>query len=108
MEDRLLTDKIVAWLESQQNETRPFFLMINWNNNHYPFQVDEDFKPSGSESEQLFQRAVHSGGMTDRLMTRVLSSWNTIIGFVSDHGESAPAPPTRISNPDSRYLSSPI
>jgi hypothetical protein len=114
MDDRLLTDKILKHIENLSSE-QPFFLLIFWNNNHTPFEVDKDYSPEGTESEQRLKRAVHSASMTDHMTSQVYDALakkglaeDTVMGFLSDHGESAPDKCTRIGYPDSRYLSAPM
>jgi hypothetical protein len=114
MDDRILTDKIIKYIETLSTE-QPFFLLIFWNNNHSPFEVDKDFKPEGTDREQRFQRAVHSAAMTDKMTRQVYEALekkgfaeDTVMGFLSDHGESAPDKSTRIGYPDSRYLGAPM
>jgi phosphoglycerol transferase MdoB-like AlkP superfamily enzyme len=114
MDDRIITSRIVEHIEKLEQD-RPFFLLIFWNNNHSPYDVDKDFTPTGTEEEVRFQKAVHSAALTDTMMRQVYDALDkrgfvndTVMGFLSDHGESAPLKSTRISYPDSYYLSAPM
>ncbi|KAJ3259797.1 hypothetical protein HK103_001688 [Boothiomyces macroporosus] len=117
IDDRIITEKVIHYLQEKSNSTRPFFLVIIWNNLHTPFLVDGGFvKPEGvSPNELEVMRANYSLGITDNMLESVLTtvknstfSNNTVIAFSADHGEQPGLAHDRIANAGSSVLSVPM
>ncbi|KAJ3324091.1 hypothetical protein HDV06_000632 [Boothiomyces sp. JEL0866] len=115
--DRIITDKVISYLQEKSNSTLPFFLVIIWNNLHTPFLVDDGFaKPAGVSPDELeVKRANYSLGITDSMLESVMKtiknstfSNNTVIAFSADHGEQPGLAHDRIANAASSVLSVPL
>ncbi|KAJ3259791.1 hypothetical protein HK103_001682 [Boothiomyces macroporosus] len=117
IDDRIITEKALNYLKEKSNSTQPFFLVIIWNNLHFPFLVDESFKkPVGVSPDELeIKRANYSLGITDSMLESVVSTIKqshfgnkTVIAFAADHGEQPGMVHDRISNAASSVLSVPL
>ena len=92
-ETNICTDEALAYLETQKNSEKPFFLMLNYNNPHSPLDVPdqaiyknkdwpEDMKTYAAMVYYLDQAV---GRVKDYLIKSGLSE-NTIVFFASDNG----------------------
>ncbi|KAJ3324097.1 hypothetical protein HDV06_000638 [Boothiomyces sp. JEL0866] len=117
IDDRIITEKVLAYLSEKSNSTQPFFLVIIWNNLHFPFLADDGFvKPRGVSPDELeIKRANYSLGITDSMLESVVSTIKnsslgkkTVIAFAADHGEQPGMVHDRISNAASSVLSVPL
>ena len=92
-ETSLCTDEAIGFLSSQKNSSKPFFLMVNYNNPHSPLDVPdhaiyadkdwpEDMKTYASMIYYLDQSVAK---IKDYLIKNGLSK-NTIVLFASDNG----------------------
>lgn len=92
-ETNICTDEALAYLETQKDNKKPFFLMLNFNNPHSPLDVPdqaiyknknwpEDMKTYAAMVYYLDQSV---GKIKDYLIKSGLSE-NTIVFFASDNG----------------------
>lgn len=92
-ETNICTDEALAYLETQKDNKKPFFLMLNYNNPHSPLDVPdqaiyknknwpEDMKTYAAMIYYLDQAV---GRVKDYLIKSGLSE-NTIVFFASDNG----------------------
>lgn len=92
-ETNICTDEALAYLETQKDNKKPFFLMLNYNNPHSPLDVPdqaiyknknwpEDMKTYAAMIYYLDQAV---GRIKDYLIKSGLSG-NTIVFFASDNG----------------------
>jgi arylsulfatase A-like enzyme len=99
-ETDLCTDEALQYLETQKKGTKPFFLMLNFNNPHSPLDVPDQavFKDKNwPEDMKTYAAMVYFmdqsvGKIKDYLIKSGLSK-NTIVIFTSDNGpRSEPTP----------------
>jgi len=92
-ETNMCTDEALTYLQTQKNNKKPFFLMLNFNNPHSPLDVPdqaiyknknwpEDMKTYAAMVYYLDQSV---GKIKDYLVKSGLSE-NTIVFFASDNG----------------------
>ncbi|KAJ3276602.1 hypothetical protein HDV01_004135 [Terramyces sp. JEL0728] len=117
IDDRIITEKVLTFLQEKSNSTQPFFLVIVWNNLHFPFLVDDGFvKPEGVSKDYIeIMRANYSLGITDSMLESVVNTVKsssfgkkTVIAFAADHGEQPGMVHDRIANAASSVLSVPL
>ena len=130
MDDRLVMAEAVKYIESRSStaEQQPFVAVLIWNNCHRPF-LKKAADPSRNriyENGIDYKRLLFGNGqgedsamealeITDD-MTRDLFAaldraglrGSTIVTFLSDHGETTEPSSTRLGNPDSVYLATPL
>ncbi|KAJ3276595.1 hypothetical protein HDV01_004128 [Terramyces sp. JEL0728] len=117
IDDRIITEKALQYLQQKSKSNRPFFLAIVWNNLHTPFLVDDGFvRPEGMPKDEVeVMRANYSLGVTDSMLESVMSAVksstfrnNTVVAFSADHGEQPGLAHDRIANAASSVLSVPL
>ena len=118
MNDTVLLDHVVKYLESKRGTDKPFLLLCVWNNNHVPFLVDKPtwVEPVGkSEWEVDLARGLSALKITDRIVHGMFDAMNssgylhnTLVAFCADHGETPGGAHDRYPNPDSEDMAVPI
>jgi arylsulfatase A-like enzyme len=94
-----LTDSAIEWLDSNNGQSAPFFMWVHYVEPHAPYRLHEDYleqigvEPGGNQPPEIRYDTeiafvdASSGRLLDYMEETKLGE-NTIVVFVSDHGES--------------------
>jgi hypothetical protein len=136
IDDRVVMARAVEYIEQQgrkqqQEDGPPFVLVLVWNNVHRPFlkrgqSDDEAAQRNQDYLSTLAYKSLFAGRKGEEAALEALSITqdmtvdlfdalqraglldNTLVSFLSDHGESTSTTSSRLGRPSSLYLASPL
>ena len=138
MDDRLVMERAVEHIAEQGRRQRedkegapPFVMVLIWNNVHRPFLRRGQTATEATERNQQYQssltyKGLFTGSKGEEAAAEALSITqdmtvdlfdaletaglldNTLVSFLSDHGESTTPSSTRLGRPSTLYLASPL